>query len=309
MGVFDIGASVAGQALGGAMANAQAKDLMAEQTRRAKELGIFNREQQMQLWRDTNYSAQAEQMRKAGLNVGLMYKGAGQGGTTSANAGGMPSASGAYANPMELATQMEANRANIEVAKAQARDLNASAKVKEDTGVDKAKAEIGLLNANTGNAEADTKLKEVNTEIQRINKEIVDEGKAYSVFKIVAEAEKMQGEARSANVKANIDKATQETEIDKVNASYIGLLLNNDLNRQNIKLTTEQIEKVKTEIKTLQQNANTAENTQKATEAFQDAMIKLGIGKLASDTLMGIGSLVTRKPTVINQTKEVNNHW
>ncbi len=48
--------------------------------KRAREMGQFNYDMAMKGWRETNYGPQVEQMKKAGLNVGLMYKGAGAGG-------------------------------------------------------------------------------------------------------------------------------------------------------------------------------------------------------------------------------------
>ena len=54
----------------------------------AKQLGIDKlkmeeqRKMQMQMWEDTNYAAQVEQLKKAGLSVGLMYGKGGAGGAT-----------------------------------------------------------------------------------------------------------------------------------------------------------------------------------------------------------------------------------
>lgn len=46
------------------------------------------RADQMKMWNETNYGAQVEHMKKAGLNVGLMYEGGGQGGQLGGSAGG-----------------------------------------------------------------------------------------------------------------------------------------------------------------------------------------------------------------------------
>lgn len=64
-----------------------------QQMESAKHMTVFNREQQMKMWRDTNYSAQIEEMKKAGLNVGLMY-GNGGGGGASTNVATSQGASG-----------------------------------------------------------------------------------------------------------------------------------------------------------------------------------------------------------------------
>ena len=45
-----------------------------------KELMDLGHKQQMQMWEDTNYAAQREQLRKAGLNPAMIYGGGGEGG-------------------------------------------------------------------------------------------------------------------------------------------------------------------------------------------------------------------------------------
>lgn len=126
MGALDIMASVGGQLAGNAMGAIIGQNSMSDQVAAAKQMAIFNREQQMQLWRDTNYKAQADQMRKAGLNVGLMYgKGGGQGGSVAAAGGQMPSGySGNNSNPMEVAASL----ANLELMKANVKKVEAETK-------------------------------------------------------------------------------------------------------------------------------------------------------------------------------------
>lgn len=95
MGLLDsiggqIGGAIMGMATGGIandMQYRQQQRLSELQMKNQREMGIFNREQQMKLWEDTNYKAQTEQMRKAGLNIGMMYAGGGQGGQTNATPG------------------------------------------------------------------------------------------------------------------------------------------------------------------------------------------------------------------------------
>ena len=84
---------VLGMTMGGINANANYHDqkkLMNLQLKNQKELNDYNQQLAMKYWEDTNYYAQREQMEKAGLNVGLMYGGQGQGGQT-INPGGSAS--------------------------------------------------------------------------------------------------------------------------------------------------------------------------------------------------------------------------
>lgn len=93
-----------------------------------KEMAEFNRKQQMKLWEDTNYSAQMAQMKKAGLNPGLMYDAGGQGGVTQAQAGNVDAPKG-----QEEETGLEAVGMGIQaaLAKAQAKNLEANTKKAE----------------------------------------------------------------------------------------------------------------------------------------------------------------------------------
>ena len=91
---------------------------------------------QLQMWKDTNYAAQMEQLKNAGLNPGLLY-GKGGGGGMSIG-GGMPSAGSGTAqqNPGEMQTmmgmalQMEMQRAQIENLKADTQEKLANIPLK-----------------------------------------------------------------------------------------------------------------------------------------------------------------------------------
>ena len=64
------GASAIGQAMFG---NSQAQQNQQQQVQDQKELMELGNNLAYQNWLRTNYSAQVEQMKKAGLNVGMMY--------------------------------------------------------------------------------------------------------------------------------------------------------------------------------------------------------------------------------------------
>jgi len=79
---------------------------------------------QMDMWNKTNYGAQVEHMKNAGLNPALMYKGAGAGGTTGSQGGGSASmGSSQQGKVMDLQNMLVG---------AQIKDLNAGAKKKEE---------------------------------------------------------------------------------------------------------------------------------------------------------------------------------
>lgn len=94
-----LGMQAASGAIGGALGLAfggindarqykQQKRLQELQIHGNKELTDYNYSKQMQMWRDTNYEAQMNELRKAGLNPGLIYGMSGGGGTTTGSGGG-----------------------------------------------------------------------------------------------------------------------------------------------------------------------------------------------------------------------------
>ena len=62
----------------------QNQDLIFQQIDAHKQIANNNRIEQMKMWNDTNYKAQVNHMKEAGLNVGLMYGTGGGGGSTTA---------------------------------------------------------------------------------------------------------------------------------------------------------------------------------------------------------------------------------
>lgn len=115
-----------------------------------KEMTDYQRMSQLQMWKDTNYKAQVEQMKMAGINPALLYGMSGGGGATAASTpanvtGGQ--ATGVITNP----AQMAATTAQLGLMRAQTRDLNASAATKE--------ADLPVKEATVPNIQADTENK------------------------------------------------------------------------------------------------------------------------------------------------------
>lgn len=97
------------------------------QTNAKKDLMTYGEQLSMKHWENTNYSAQVEQMKKAGLNTALMYGGAGSGGQS--NSVGDYSVSGGQAdsNQMGYALQLQHMQSQIELNKALANKEQAQA--------------------------------------------------------------------------------------------------------------------------------------------------------------------------------------
>ena len=122
LGMNAIGAAIdntIGLIAGGVQANRQMKNqrkLMAEQLAIDKLKMEEQRRIQMQMWKDTNYAAQIEEMKKAGLSIGLMYgKGGAGGATTGAGATGVSAPSAPTGMGLQSGSQLAAQIANIEL--------------------------------------------------------------------------------------------------------------------------------------------------------------------------------------------------
>lgn len=80
----------------------------------------------LQMWKDTNFGAQRDEMEKAGLSVGLMYgNGGGQAASTAGGTATQPNAP--KTNPVEVALQQESMGLQLKQIEAQNRLANAEA--------------------------------------------------------------------------------------------------------------------------------------------------------------------------------------
>ena len=214
------GAAAVGQTMFG---NSQAQQNQQQQVKDQTELMELSSNLSYQNWLRTNYAAQIEQMKKAGLSVGMMYKNGGSGGTLGGASGG--SASKADTIPMDISNAITQNRAiesQIKVNEAEAKKLEADANKTEgvdteltktliesnnianafntenfETALDKAKAELNNVNANTEKALAEGKL----SRIDAITRQWENTEK---VINTIASTNKM-----NAEVKQNWEKIKQ----------------------------------------------------------------------------------------------------
>lgn len=113
-------------------------------------------EQQLEMWDATNYAAQMEQLRKAGLNPALIYAGGGGQGTTGTIGGGGVGAGTASTEAEQkqaeaaqqgMGLQMAKLAAEVKVMEAQAKKLEADAKLSSEQGItEEQKREIFIEN-------------------------------------------------------------------------------------------------------------------------------------------------------------------
>lgn len=201
-----LGSGAAAGAINNEMQYNQQKKLMKLQIKGQKELGMFNQDLAYQMWLDTNYSAQREQMEKAGLNVGLMYGGQGHGGTTAGGQAG--SVAGGQANPNAFGMGMQlALQASLQ--KAQIKNIEADTKVKEKEAEVKGQPTIE-------NIEAETALKTANAEFQKLQNQITSKTMEQVMEGIKAATREAISNATKAAIEAGTAAQTQSAIIKQV---------------------------------------------------------------------------------------------
>jgi len=125
----------------------QARAAARRQFQRQQKLNKQGYNLAMKMWKNTNYEAQMEQMRKAGLNPSLLYGMSGGGGVTSnAGSGGSAGMQQATANPyMDIGNSLDAlmMQSQIDVNEATAKKLQAEAE--KTSGVDTEKTVADTL--------------------------------------------------------------------------------------------------------------------------------------------------------------------
>lgn len=226
---FDIGSAAAG-AIGPIMGafgiGAKAQDRrQVEQQRKLQGLAIegskamtdYQHDKQMQMWRDTNWSAQMKEAEKAGLSTAwLMGKG---GGTVGQMGSGGMSISGG--NAADAASTQNAQTAS-QMAIAQMENIQAN--------TEKTKAETTKIGGvDTANVEANTALTQANKAIQEVAARVANETEDKQVEAIVYAANEQVQKAREQFNKAQVSEESQQATVAKIKAEAIGAGINNIL--------------------------------------------------------------------------------
>jgi membrane-associated HD superfamily phosphohydrolase len=211
-----------------------------------KEMTDYNMSKQLQMWKDTSYPAQMEQLKKAGLNPGLLYGMGGGGGQSMGMANGQ--VSGQQTNKGQdpaafagMGIQAGLQEAQIEMMKAEARDKNADAQNKETVIPEN-------IGASTGNLNANTALQKTQNDIANIEKEIKGATKEEQIQTITNKATTAMEEAMQMGVKTNTDRATQQKVIDTVRNEYAAAIIRNVLMNSEIGVNEQKVKQMQSEI-------------------------------------------------------------
>ena len=201
----------------------------------------YNSAKQLQMWKDTNYSAQIAEMKKAGLSPGLIY-GIGVGGGATASitpgnvAGGQaPSGGGEVVAMQQLGIQgalMEAQRKNIE-ADTRLKEVEANKKAGVDT------------------REIEARIGEIRKRIEslELSNEFNSKSMADRLDTINSIALKEIENLIQAQTQTGLDRATVLQKAEQIKQEAIGAQLRNLLTKARTGATTQSVVESKARIK------------------------------------------------------------
>ena len=217
----------------------------------SKEMGEFNTRQQLDIWNATNYSAQKEQLKKAGLNPALMYANGGGGGTTGSSGMGINSATAANAaqtqsasNEQALITAQIANiNANTEKTKSETENAPKQGEL-IDQNITNLKEQLNEIKSNVKNKDAQTAAINIENNINQVKERIMTDPLNFSQIQdgMLANYNKTYHEATILFNEGVIKQETQQTVIKMIQKEYelmgVQKLLmesNKNLNEQQVK--------------------------------------------------------------------------
>lgn len=235
----------------------QQEKLQKQQIQGQMQMTDYNQQKALEMWQNTNYDAQRQQMEKAGLNVGLMYGQGGGGGTTANVTSGNVSAptaegqKGEIGMAMQLGLQQALTKAQIELTEAQKR--------KTENEADN----IGEGGANRNQTLATTEGIKFDNILKDINSNIATQTEGEQIQRIRTELQKANAETQSTMAQAKIDNATIETEIQRQKDAAAEQALKVLLTKANINLTDQ---KIKESIETIKRMEAMTDQGQKQIE-------------------------------------------
>lgn len=233
----------------------QQKKLMADQEAASKRLKDYDQMNQYNMWLKTGAVGQMEQLKKAGLNPGLMYGMSGAGGATTGSPGGgsvgggaAPSSGGENVAMMGMGIQMRLQQAQEKLLEAQAENVQADTDKKKGVDTQETAARRDSLLQGIENAKAQQWMTKVDTRLKEIELGVMGSTVGERISRIVWESQRALEEMNMARNEAYISKETMEPKIEMVKKELVGLLLKNALTKSQTELTDANRKKIPQEL-------------------------------------------------------------
>lgn len=233
------------------------RKLQRMQMEGTKEMTDYNYAKQLQMWRDTNYPAQMDQLKLAGLNPGLIYGMSGGGGQStniaqgSAPTGQAPTGGGEVQAMLGMGIQRELLQAQKE--NIQAQTEKTKAETTKTAGVDTQLAEqtIEQIKQNISSQQTQQALTRAQTLLTDLESQYqsatMENRKSITNLTL----SKLNEEVHIIENDRQISDATKETAITTIKRQSLQVYLENELIKTQTGLTNEQITQVKETIKAI----------------------------------------------------------
>lgn len=249
------------------------------------------RDDQMEIWNKTNYGAQVEHMKNAGLNVGLMYEGGGQGGQLGGSAGSNAGLATAQTFDIRQAAQESA------MAAAQIANIKAQ--------TEKTKAE-------TVKTSEDTIGQQYQNEFDKVRNDIQGESKEFQIEQIEWQARKLMAEMTITQHDQIISENTIDERTDKIKSEAITSALMIEQTKAGTNLTHEQAKAITEQ---LQQGWESLEVQREGQEVSRENMEKLTETMLWQAGIQATGNIINslldirrlKTPTMRSKPSDNNN--
>jgi len=235
----------------------QQRELTHIQSQAQKDLTDYNQEKAYQMWLKTNYPAQVEQLKKAGLNPGMLYGMGGAGGATSnvspGNVTGATAPQGGreVQDLMGIGLQMELLEAQKEVMKSEAEKNRAEAAATGGYRKELSESQTGLNTQLIKNEELRNEILKFESSNAQLDNSVKRQTINDAMSNIESNAKQAAEIARKLKIEADIAQSTKDEMIRKIEAESIGVAVHNSLMASEINLNTETVNKITAEIKNL----------------------------------------------------------
>lgn len=334
--------TAAGSVFGSLMGNKMQQDQFGNQLTLMKKQHEYNeasanaaQKRAYEMWENTNYAAQIEQMKKANLSPGLMYGQAGAGGGTVSGAQGQGTS-----QPMDRSVEMKlkgqelglqlANLASqIKLNESQANKNNAEANKTAGVDTELAKTSIENLISQTKNEKdrnvliwADKRFKEAAADMQEASAKLASGETAkigYEIQSITKSIDKMELEMKGIQADNELKKRTMEAKVQEAEVSVKALMNSILVGNSQIRLNNQEAEaitdKVMQDWQSVAQQWNKLQQSGQSIEIDRERMeneakkilndivisgkrLTLEQQQQLLDVVLGLGGLATRAATV-----------
>jgi hypothetical protein len=259
--------TAAGSIFGSLMGNKMQENQFGNQLALMKKQHEYNEEsanaaqkRAYEMWEDTNYAAQVEQMKKANLNPALMYGQAGAGGGTVSGAQGQGTSQPTDRSVemklkgQEMGLQLANLASQIKLNESQANKNNAEANKTAGVDTELAKTSIENLISQTKNEKdrnaliwADKRFKEAAADMQEASAKLASGQNTkigYEIDQIKKSLDKMDLDMKGIDLDNELKRRVMESKVQEAEMSVKALMNSILVGNSQIKLNNQQAEAI-----------------------------------------------------------------